>query len=289
MSETPPAGTPPTDLDIARVAARAYELDRYLAALLASPPLRNDLIALAAFAGEVARIPPLVTEPMMGEIRLQWWRDAIENSDPSARTGHPVADLMRATVARHRLPLGLLLGFIDAHAGHLYDTPLPDEAALRAYLARTEGALFELGLRILGRSDLPAPEFAATAGHAYGLVRSLTELPALWSQGRTLIPASRLTAAGVSIAELRRESLGPALASVLRDLMSEARDALAATRRMTANLPRAQRVAVLPVALVEPYLRALEKAERNPFHDLAELSPLARIWPLFWSHLSGRL
>ena len=138
-----------------------------------------------------------------------------------------------------------------------------------------------------GRAGLT---IAVQAGFILGTLGSaLGNLPDVMSP-RILMLWSAVAGAALNGAlALWVESLGPALASVLRDLMSEARDALAATRRMTANLPRAQRVAVLPVALVEPYLRALEKAERNPFHDLAELSPLARIWPLFWSHLSGRL
>jgi phytoene synthase len=278
-----------TDLEIARIVARAHERDRYLAALLAPARERDDLIVLAAFAGEVARIPPLVTEPLMGEIRLQWWRDALQNTTRAWKSGHPVADRMRETAARHHLPQGLLLGFIDAHAGQLYDTPLPDEAALKAYLARSDGALFELGLRILGRSDDLSRELAAAAGQAYGLVRNLTELPALLAQGRMLIPADQLAAVGVSPGDLPNEGSIPQIAAVLAQLLAEARDALAAARRLYRALPRVQRVAVLPVALVEPYLRALENVERNPLRDIAELTPLQRIWPLFRSYWSGQL
>ena len=50
MSE--PAEQRPSNTDVVRLGARAFERDRYLAALLAPHGVRDDLIALAAFAGE---------------------------------------------------------------------------------------------------------------------------------------------------------------------------------------------------------------------------------------------
>jgi phytoene synthase len=200
-----------------------------------------------------------------------------------------VADLVRQSAVRHGLPRGLLIGYIDAQGSQLYDSPLPEEAALRAHLARTEGALFELGLRILGRRDELAPRIAGAAGRAYGLVRILTELPALWSQGRTLIPASVLEAEGIALGDTPAEEAEVRLSPILKGFAAEARHALTETRQLSGELTRAERVAILPVALVEPYLRVLEKAGRNPIRDLAELAPLERIWPLFRSYWSGRL
>lgn len=54
-----------------RDTARTYAPDRYLAALLAPKSYRDDLIILAAFLGEMERIPKIVREPALGEIRLQ--------------------------------------------------------------------------------------------------------------------------------------------------------------------------------------------------------------------------
>ncbi|MEL6873575.1 MAG: squalene/phytoene synthase family protein, partial [Pseudomonadota bacterium] len=58
-------------------AARAFERDRYLTALRVQGDARGDLLTLAAFFAELQRIPAFVNEPMMGEIRFQWWRDAV--------------------------------------------------------------------------------------------------------------------------------------------------------------------------------------------------------------------
>ena len=86
------ASLPTAAADAVAAAARAGEPDRYLAALLSPSSKRLGLLALAAFSAELANVPRLVTrEPGMGEIRLQWWRDALHGDD-GTRTGNPIAD-----------------------------------------------------------------------------------------------------------------------------------------------------------------------------------------------------
>lgn len=288
MSETATSNSTAPHEDVVRVSARAWEQDRYLSALLAPRRLREDLIALAAFAGEIARIPAFVTEPMMGEIRLQWWREALESTDLTIRSGHPVADAIRATAAQHHLPLGLLIGFIDAQSVALHDEPVADDQALAAHLAKTEGALFELALRITGRQDEVAHAAALAAGRAYGLARLLLELPALWAQGRILIPVTRLSAANLTMSEVKAgvppERLGPVLAG----LAADAGRSLAEARRLARGLGRAQHVALLPLAVVEPYLQAFEAERRDFIRQPLEISPLRRVWALWRSSWSGR-
>ena len=126
----------------------------------------------------------------MGEIRLQWWRDALASRDRATRTGNPIADALREAAMRHALPAPLLLGMIDAHASDLQAEPFATEAALDRYLADSEAAQFNLAARIAGGSagaDLDAA--SAAAGHAYGLVRLLLGLPPALSQGACRCPA----------------------------------------------------------------------------------------------------
>jgi hypothetical protein len=68
------------NLEAVRASARLNAPDRYYAALFAPAAVRDDLIALAAFCGEIARIGRQVSEPVMGEIRITWWRDPCAGS-----------------------------------------------------------------------------------------------------------------------------------------------------------------------------------------------------------------
>ena len=99
---------PPAEFAEVRGCARAHDFDRYLAALLAPRDVRDDLIALAATVGEIARVPATVKEPMMGEIRLTWWRDWLAKPLAEGLSGNPVADAMRRAIARHTKRAGRL-------------------------------------------------------------------------------------------------------------------------------------------------------------------------------------
>ena len=285
------AGGTTSPLDDAVVAsARSGEPDRYLAALLAPPDARPHLLALAAFASELARVPSLVTrEPAMGEIRLQWWRDALAAPDPGARTGNPVADAVRVAMHRCNLPPALLLDAIDAHEVDLALQPMPDDAALATYLWMREGALFALAAGVLGHEPgADVQEAAVACGRAYGLARLLLGMPQALSLGHLLLPQSRLDACNVSSQELLSGEGGANVAALFAGMCAEAREVLATSRKYVANLPRRVRVAFLPLALVETYLRALERPGRDVLRSPAEIAPLTRVWRIAAAHWFGR-
>ena len=73
--------TTPENIQTGFETVRAHNPDRYLTALMAPRRVRGSLMALYAFNAELARIPALVSEPALGEIRLQWWRDAVDHMD----------------------------------------------------------------------------------------------------------------------------------------------------------------------------------------------------------------
>src|SRR5437868_5057252 len=92
-------------------AVQKGDRDRYVADLFAPEPFRRHLFALHAFNAEVARVRDVVSDPMLGEIRLQWWRDSITNG---AGGGHPVTTALNATIAKFHLPKDAFLRLIDA-------------------------------------------------------------------------------------------------------------------------------------------------------------------------------
>ena len=276
--------------------ARAGEPDRYLAALLAPAREREALLALAALATELARIPlRVVREPVMGEIRLEWWRKAlISTEDDSA--GHSVADAMRAAVGRYDLPAPVLDDMIDARALDLSAAPFADDAAVEDYLWRTEGALFALACRVL---DLGADKVAhnvanrtaegacRAAGHAYGLARLLLGLPRSLSLGRVPLAATQVAAVGLSAHELLAGAGGAQAEALLQAYTAQIRGSLAVARRHIARLPRRARVAFLPLALVGPYVRHLER-QGGALSTEVQVLPFTRVWRIAIAHLSGR-
>jgi len=262
-------------------AARAGEPDRYLAALLAPAALRADLLAVAAFAAELARIPLAARrQPALGELRLQWWHEAMLRP-PDAATGHPIADRLRAALGRHGIAAAMPQAVLAARAADLEPVPFADDAALDRYLAGVEGSLFGMARRILGAAADGAADRAC--GQAYGLARLIFALRPALGRGHLPVPVTRLSALGLTPAT----ALAPppaVLARLVADLAGDARKHLAGARGAVTKLPREQSIAVLPLALVESYLRAGERAARRSKTGAARIAPLTRIGRVAGAH-----
>jgi phytoene synthase len=195
---------------------RAGDKDRFLADLFAPAEVRPHLFALQAFNLEIENVRRRVTEPMAGEIRLQWWRDVIAGE---GRGEGPVAAALLDTVHRRELSGAALLRIIDAHEYDFTEEPMAELAALEAYAAETAGTLFQLSAQLLGGGELAAYEAASRpAGVAYGL------------------------------ATMRRAAVGT------RAWKEEARRYLDEALAKLRLLPPAARPAFLPLALVPLYL-----------------------------------
>lgn len=264
--------------------ARAGDPDRAIAALFAPAAARDDLLTLFAFNSELARIAGQVSEPGLGAIRLQWWRDAIERAEKGEATGHPVADAFGDVLARRKLSRERIGSLIDARSFDIGETVMPDTRTLQAYLFDTTGGLFALAAEIVGAEGENQGQIAQAAGQAYGLVRVMRSLPVLAAKGRTYLAADALEKAGCTPQGIFAGQSGPGLKSVLAEMREESRAALRNARfdlygegMKGTGLDEAGRTAFLPLALVEPYLSALAKV-KDPLRDIAQINPLSRLW-----------
>ena len=273
-----------------RAAAMRGEPDRYLAATLARTTHRPALAALAAFASELARIPATVSEPTLGDIRLQWWRDTLAAARAGSRSGHRIADALGGAMQRHGLDPDNLNAMIDAREFDLSGGLLPNDQSLAAYLDATEGHAFRLGLCVVGVPAHLIDEIARPAGLAYGLARGLGRLPMLIHNGGLPLPVERLRAAGVEPDALGAEAKTSAIIAgvdrVAADLATMARGALAEVRPRMAALPRPMRAALLPLAMVEPYFRS--QSGRSQLGHMGLVTPLARVVRIGMAHVTGR-
>ena len=264
--------------DTVRRIAKSGDPDRSLAALFAPREARADLFALIALNVELARIAEIVTEPGLGAIRLQWWREAIDRAAKGEATGHHVADAIGAAMRKGKLSRARIAALIDARNFDIETKIMPDWAALEAYLAATAGGVFALGGESLGlRGPLLEPA-AFQAGLAYGLTGLMRALPVHAVSGRIYLPADALMRHGTSSEAVLAGRTSKGLLAVLAELRGKARQALAEARRHVAELDISARAAFRPLCLVDPYLASLEKAERDPLHEIAGINPLTRFW-----------
>ncbi len=183
---------------------RRGDPERFMAAMASPVDARKILFPIYAFNVEVARAPWVTAEPMIAEMRLQWWRDALAE----IRQG--------GTVRRHEVvtPLARIL---DAQGADLLDQlivarrwditrdPFEDAAHFNRYLEHTAGHLMLVAARVLGRVDTAT---LLDAGYAHGLAGWLRAVPALEHAGRVPLLDGRAEAvqamAGQGLERLRR-------------------------------------------------------------------------------------
>lgn len=224
---------------------RATDPDRYISILYAPAEKRAALAALYAFDAEIAGIRARIREPLPGEIRLQWWRDALAAGNA---TGNPLADALIDAIRLHHLPLPAFDAYLEARIFDLYDDPMPSRNDLEGYLGETEGAVIQLAALVLDREA--ATRHAALAGHAgcaRGIAGALRRLGRGSARSKALVPLDLLAAAGLT-ADSFRAGEGEA----------QAADALAAPGREHARaflaeakaLPAPLRPAYLPLASI---------------------------------------
>jgi len=154
---------------------RQADRDRFLAALFAPEPARTGLMALLAFDHELARAHAVTSEPLLAEIRLQWWRDAAtEAAGPDKPRAQPIVESLSETVRRHGLMPEPMIALIDARAEEI-EGPLD--------VMRTGAAFADLALAVLGVDDA-ATRKAAQAVAAAGLMGEGEERRAVLLEAR---------------------------------------------------------------------------------------------------------
>jgi 15-cis-phytoene synthase len=270
---------------------RAADRDRYLAGLFAPAAERRHLYALYAFASEVARVREAAREPLPGEIRLQWWRDALRGDARGEVAANPVAAALIDTIEQCALPKEPLIALIDAHGFDLYDEAMASLAELDVYVEHTAGTVFALGATILaGRgaaraaaeaalaADASASAAATRAGIAQGVTQRLRSFPRDVARQKLFVPLDVLKRHGVTREEVEARQDTAGLRAALAELRGHARAAFARFRAEAPSLPDACAPAFLNLAVVPALLARLDAAD--PFSEI-EVPQWRRQWTLW--------
>jgi len=249
---------------------RAADKDRFLSALFAPAEHRNALLALYAFNLEIARVREVAREALAGEIRLQWWSDAVEGRGE----GHPVAAALLGTIARYQLPPEPFRTLIDARRFDLYDEPMRSLADLERYAKGASAGLIALAARILaGGIDIDA--LTRYAGLAHAIAGLLAAFPIHAARGQLFVPLDILARHGATREHIAARQATPQLRAALAELRAQARRHLNDAQRLLGTAPAAIMPALLPVALAGPTLARMERRGYDPFTPF-EIAPWRR-------------
>ena len=276
-------------LSAAAELVRRHDRDRFQTALFAPAGRREALFALYAFNYEIARVREAVREPMLGQIRLQWWRDVIAAAyagDPPRR--HEVVLPLAAAIGKYGLGRADLGRLVDARERDLDPEPPPTLAALEDYADGSSAALVCLALEALGAREAPARAVAQSVGIGYALAGLLRAMPFHARAGRCWIPIDTAARAALDPADYGVLRSTPALRTAAAEIAAAAERHLKAAREQRGAVPRSAVAAVLPGLVAETYLKRLRRAGHDPFAPQLSTADPLQAWRLLAATLLRR-
>ena len=252
----------PRRLSAVAALVRRHDRDRFQTALFAPAGRREALFALYAFNYEIARVRETVSEPVLGQIRLQWWRESIAAAfEDGPVRGHIVVEPLTAAIRTHGLTRAHFDRLIDAREGDLDEAPLVSLADLESYAEATSALLVYLALESLGVRDPVAERAAFHIGIAYALAGLLRAIPYRARIGRSLVPAE------IAVAASRH---------------------LASARAQRRAITRSALPALLPAILAERSLTRLQRVGFDPFNPALAVRDTMQSWRLALAALRNR-
>lgn len=269
-------------------AARRGDPQRYLTALFAPVDLREDFLTLYAFNGEVARTRDAVSEPVIGQIRLQWWREAIEEAFAGRPRRHEVVSPLATSIARRKLPREPFDRLIDARERDLDDERFADLEEFLAYCRETAEPLAELGVALLGET---APDVAAAArgvATGYAIVGNLRAAAYREARRRPVLPRALLERHGADIRAVSELKADEGTRRAVRELVDLAARELEAARHALARPRRRLAPVLMPGCLARIQASRISAAGFDPFAPEFAIASPFDVWRLAFAHLCRR-
>ncbi len=261
---------------------RAGDKDRFLASLFAPEDSRKHLHALYAFNIEISRIPELVSDASIGEIRYQWWLDTIDAIYIGEEQQHPVAQSLALAIKVADLPKHALQNLVKAKIFDLYADPMTSMTDLEGYLGETSSALIQLASMVLGREEaLESAEAAGLAGVAYGMAGIMRSLPRHRAMGRCYVPVALLQQHGATAADLIAGENESSMRLVLSELTKKIQLRLDQARKLTSTIKPAVMPAFLHVSVTDAYLKKLHSSGLNVIKSGTEIAQWRKQWVLW--------
>jgi len=261
---------------------RRHDRNRFLTALFAPPDRREDLMALYAFNLEIAKTREAVSEPMIGLMRLQWWRDALEEIYETGRPRHhAVAEALAAAISGRALNRADLDRLIDARERDLEETAFVSVGDLEGYAEETTAPLFRLGLGVMGVSGEQVDQAIGRIATGYALCGLMRALPHFLRSRRIVIPNDLMAEFGIDRNALLAFKPVEGVTTAVATLCERAGRHLEEGRRAWPGATRTAMPILLNGRVAAHHLGRLRRAGYDPFDPRLAGRPgllAARLW-----------
>ena len=251
----------PIKLSLCAQEVRRHDWDRFLLTLFAPAEVREDIFTFLAFNSEVARTRDMVTEPLMGKIRLQWWQDVINSIYDGSFDGqqhHYILEHLPKVILGHGLTKTHIQKLIVTRHADLLDQPPRNEQALLDYAFGTSAVLNILLLEIIGERKTLL-DSASELGIAWALTGLIRALPHLAKQGRSPLPTDSIAP------EQNLQEFNSEIGQAVQSICVLAKEHLERLRIRDVPVERSHRPVFLSSILTAHYLNQISKSGYNPY------------------------
>jgi len=265
-----------------------HDRERLFCVMLSPLPLRPALAALLAWNVEIAKTGEVASEEMIGLIRLQWWREALDEiyaGKPPRQ--HAVVLALAEAIREHGLPQEPFAEIITAREADLERAPFATLDALDAYSLPTGGNLLKLWLRVLGVDNRHAAEAAEHVGAAWAQVGILRASHHLAHQGKVRLPQEALGGAGIDADHILQKGFSEPVSEAVQAVAELAEEHIRDARALWRDVPRAALPPLYLAVLAEDYLSRLRQCDYQP-DQRVEKGRAKRAIKLWWASLRRR-
>jgi len=266
---------------------REFDRERYLVTLFAPAQVQRSIWTILSFNQEVAKIRESVSETALGEIRLQWWQEVLEEIQAGSVRQQPVIKEL-SHLAGNADVWRLLGEVLEARRHDMFAETVAGMNDLETYAFGAGGALHEAML-CANSSEIVTSETRSAVragGAAWAMLGLIRALPFHWQSGKSMLPQENDSAMQMRATDEAFEALEP----TILNMKSYVEQQLSIAEQFAGKIPKVARFSVLSVSLARLHLKALSRANNNPFEmPPYEVSDLRKIARLMWSQLTGKL
>jgi len=268
---------------------RQHDRDRFQTVLFAPAARREALFALYAFNCEIASVRDKVTQPTLGRIRLEWWREGIAAAFENGLVHHhAVVAALTSAIRSYGLTRAHFDRLIDARERDLDEDPWASLAELEDYAEGTSARLVHLALEGLGVRNSAAARAGLHVGIGYALAGLLRAMPFHARAGRLVIPADLAARTRLDGADYRALRGTPALRAAAAEIAAAGLRHLLSARALGDSLPRRAFPALAPATIAARWLKRLRRTGYDPFDPALAVPDAMQSWRLAAAWLSNR-
>uniref|UniRef100_A0A5F8GAR9 NADH dehydrogenase (ubiquinone) complex I, assembly factor 6 n=1 Tax=Monodelphis domestica TaxID=13616 RepID=A0A5F8GAR9_MONDO len=216
---------------------RKRDYEGYLCCLLLPTEARSSAFALRAFNAELAQVKDSISQKTIGQMRMQFWRKAVEDMYSDNPPHQPVAIELWKAVKRHNLTKRWLVKIIDEREKNLDDKAYRNIQELEAYAENTQSSLLYLTLEVLGVRNVHADHAASHIGKAQGIITCLRATPYHSSRRKVFLPMDICMLHGVSQEDFLRKNQDKNVRDVIYDIASQGHLHLIHARSFQKSVP----------------------------------------------------